>query len=395
MKKTTVTVKTKKTLPRKPSATIHRSHSKFIVLFIALAVAVIFGIAYFAFTKTIIFLTTDATAVETTFEVQVAEKVPLGTNTIIQGLMISAEDSTAQEFTVNDVVSTVPDFATGTVTLHNDYSQSQPLVATTRLLSSEGVLFRTTETIRVNPGETVTVPVKADLAGESGNIPESRFTIVALWPGIQDKIYGTSDAPMTGGLRDVRAITESELTEAKQAVTVLAEQKIKTRLQELLALKNPDLAFSDDLFTTTASEVSASHNVNDEIEKYSVSVKLSATGFALDTKALETLSQDRLLQTLPVYQKILPNSERFDYTVVRIDTEKNEATVKVTADGMSDIALSHPLFDTTKLTNMDKDDLRSYFADIPEVLNIDVTFSPFWSFKTPRLPDHITIRLVP
>lgn len=366
---------------------------KFAVLFIALALLIVFGITYFAFTKTVIFLTTQETPVKTTFEVQIAEKVPEGADATISGAMLTTTESVSQEFTVSDVTSTVPDYATGNVTIHNEYSQTQSLVSTTRLLSSEGVLFRTTETIRVEPDKTVNVPVRADAIGEGGNIPASRFTIVALWPGIQDKIYGTSDTSMTGGLREIRALTEEELTASKETVTQLVEEKAKARLQELLAQQYPDFSFNAELLTETASEVAASQEVNDEVDAYTVDATLSATGFAIDKVALEKISEARLLRTLPIYQKILPNTLTSEYTVTRIDEEKNEATVKVRAGGKADLLLNHPLFDKSKLTNMDTDDLRAYFSDIPEIVNIDVTFSPFWSFKTPRLPDHITIEL--
>ncbi|EKD67967.1 MAG: hypothetical protein ACD_48C00133G0002, partial [uncultured bacterium] len=58
-----------------------------------------------------------------------------------------------------------PGISKGTVTLHNETSLEQPLVATTRLLSSDGTLFRLKDRVLVPAGGTVEAPVYADQEG--------------------------------------------------------------------------------------------------------------------------------------------------------------------------------------------------------------------------------------
>jgi hypothetical protein len=134
--------------------------------------------------------------------------------------------------TTVDVTGTAPATGTteisnraqGTVRIENHWNQVQPLAATTRLRSAGGVLFRTTRRVDVPAGASADVEVQADQPGETGNIGPDRFTIVALWAGLQEKIFGTSITPMTGGGGTAAVVTESDLTQAEAAAMAEARR---------------------------------------------------------------------------------------------------------------------------------------------------------------------------
>src|SRR3989338_2595118 len=102
-----------------------------------------------------------------------------GTNkkTDVQGQVVSGSLGKTQSFTPTGTSSkTVEDISTGTVKIYNNLSFAQALVATTRLLSQEGVLFRLKSAVTIPAGGSVDAPVYADLPGVSGDIKPTRFT---------------------------------------------------------------------------------------------------------------------------------------------------------------------------------------------------------------------------
>ena len=63
---------------------------------------------------------------------------------MLQGKIISTTKEINQNFSVNNGTS-VDAIATGKVTLYNNRETAQPLVATTRLLTPDNILFRLKE----------------------------------------------------------------------------------------------------------------------------------------------------------------------------------------------------------------------------------------------------------
>ncbi|MFA7662697.1 MAG: hypothetical protein WCX88_02155, partial [Patescibacteria group bacterium] len=70
--------------------------------------------------------------------------------------------------------------AVGWITIVNNYSKSQPLIATTRFLSTNNVLFRLKNTVTIPAGEKVTAEIYADQPGIAGEIGPTKFTIPGL-----------------------------------------------------------------------------------------------------------------------------------------------------------------------------------------------------------------------
>ena len=94
---------------------------------------------------------------------------------------------TKQSFTTRQIVLLPQEGATateekagGTVTIINESGSVQPLVATTRLLSKDGVLFRIDTPVNVPAKGQVNVIAHADKPGLSGEIGPTQFTIPGL-----------------------------------------------------------------------------------------------------------------------------------------------------------------------------------------------------------------------
>lgn len=141
----------------------------------------------------------------------------------------------------------------GTVIIYNEYgTESQTLVATTRLETPDGKIFRITKGVTV-PGMTdqggttqpgaVEVQVVADQTGSSYDIGPTTFTI----PGFKGnpkygKFYAKSTSPMTGGSaggdKGTATVTESDIRKAETAA--------KDEFRKLLEKKTSELSGEDE-----------------------------------------------------------------------------------------------------------------------------------------------------
>ena len=110
-------------------------------------------------------------------------------------------------------------FAKGNLTITNKTSISQSLVATTRFLSKEGVLFRLEKSVIVPANGSVVASVYADKIGASGNIPASHFTIPGLSPVKQASIYADSTVAFTGGEQAIAVV--KRIGYAKNALKIV------------------------------------------------------------------------------------------------------------------------------------------------------------------------------
>jgi type IV pilus assembly protein PilM len=120
--------------------------------------------------------------------------------------------------------------ATGIVTLYNTSQTAQSLVATTRLISETGVLFRLTDPVTVPANGSVDAAVYADQPGASGNIPTSRFTIPGLPSARQEEVYAESSESMTGGVETVGVLGEADVAQAK----LVAMERVRADLGTFL-----------------------------------------------------------------------------------------------------------------------------------------------------------------
>ena len=154
--------------------------------------------------------------------------------------------------------------AQGSVVIYNAYSDaSQPLVATTRLETPDGLIFRITKGVTV-PGMTeggepgaVEVVVVADQTGEAYNVGPSEFTI----PGFKgnpkfEKFSARSGSGMkggaTGGGDGVATVSKEDLRRAGEE----AKRVFRERFESAMAERSE----GDERFAPDSVEIAVSGN---------------------------------------------------------------------------------------------------------------------------------------
>lgn len=339
-----------------------------------------------ALSKATIIVEPDEKTVNADMVVTVRE-ANLGESDIL-GKMATSTVSHEASFTASGTGTEVPAKASGKITVYNNSTKSQALIATTRFLSGQGVLFRLKKAVTVPAGGTVEAEIAADKEGSTGEVAATTFTIPGLAVSLQKKIYGKSTAAMTGGTVKSAVVSQVDIDAAEDNLeaSLLAEvsQTMKTDL-----LKSGN--FSGVVFKDSIKSKIVSAKTGDQVTEFKVKMELEVVGVAygsgLEDQAGKTLSAmvatDRKLTSSNALE-LKPSIESYNLM-------DKSAILKASVEGKTIVTADSSLFDRTKLAGMNSDEVKSYLQEHVGVKNVSVKFFPFWQDRVPKLRDHIKI----
>lgn len=307
----------------------------------------------------------------------------------VKGFVAEKTLERSRVFTLSSEGATpVEEKASGYVTLINESAQDQTLVATTRLISKEGVLFRLQNTTVVPTKGQVEVFVKADAAGKSGEIGASRFTIPGLNATAQTQIYGVSVASMTGGVQYVRTLAQADID---RAIAALSEEILAEAKQELSA--NIDRAtFDGESYDVATVSQSSDAVVGEQVGSFSVTLKQTVTAVYYPKVEVQNYAEKLLAQQVPDGFKVsLVNRQTMRSEVEDIDTDNAEASITVYLDGLSIISEDAQTLDKDRFVGRAPHEVLTLLRASEAIQDVSVSFTPFWLKRVPTLQDHIKI----
>src|SRR5680860_606689 len=168
--------------------------------FIAITIVLVFVIFYFTLTYAFVSIKPNPQEASYDYNITVTEdesKADLEKG-VFAGTIINQEVQAERVFASTGQRSVVSE-ATGRVVISSTHSRAQPLVRTTRLLTSDNVLFRISESVVVPPGESVEVDVYQDDPEEPVSVKaDDKFTIPGLNIDLQEIIYAEALSDFTG-----------------------------------------------------------------------------------------------------------------------------------------------------------------------------------------------------
>lgn len=295
--------------------------------------------------------------------------------------------------------------ASGTVTIYNEYSEdSQPLVATTRLLTDDGKLFRTTRSVVV-PGMTkdgeetkpgsIEVEVQADEPGSEFDIPPSTFTI----PGFEgspkfDAFSAKSEKAMVGGAsgsEEVTVVSEEDVEKAREEV----KNSVKQTLQQESSSGGNTMILADDALEVEFLEEKISPSVGTATEMFTYSVIAHVKAALFSEEALKRQAEDQLRGKLPDKNAVewQADSIDLDYGKVTADFEQKKIDIRLVA---------HAAFRAKVDANAFREDVRGknigQMQDIlnthPELESADAELEhSYFSEKIPTLDERIEVKV--
>lgn len=289
--------------------------------------------------------------------------------------------------------------ARGIVKIYNNYSnQPQPLIATTRVLSKEGKLFRLLKTVTVpgmdedKPG-VAEVQVIADEIGQDYNISPSEFTIEGFKGGDKyDKFKVVSEEKMLGGANDienkkVKVVTKGDIDLAREKTIEKFNQNLEKNLKEKLN--------SNETFVLTSIEKDiissdSSYAPDDIIDEFSYTVKqrirvitFNKEAFknkitqAFEEEKADNLEFEKIAETN--YQKDIAN-----YESKRLDLTVNAKLLYWPKLNKNEIQ--------SKLAENNNSEIKEYLGNLNQINKAIISYSPSWLSSFPIKDKNISIK---
>lgn len=300
--------------------------------------------------------------------------------TSLAGTMTSAPASATVTATPSGAGVEVDAHATGTMTIVNHSSSTQVLAATTRLAAADGSIVRTAKRVDVAAGQEVDVPVTADALGTSGNLPPGTFTIVALWPGLQTKIYGDLRAAMTGGtIHQGSALDVDSLTKASDE----AKKKIE----------DAHLSTATSTVTLTPLNVVSNPPVATPSASYEVTVTMNVLTVTYAAEDLQKVMGAELTKHLADGFQVSTIAPATWSLTDSTDTAHPVFHLKLS--GTATLAPSAPAIASSKVAGQSVADAITTLRGVTGVSSVSISLNHSWQHALPKDASRITVVLTP
>lgn len=348
--------------------------------FLCITILLLGLIVFMSSKRATITILTRPEPIETTFSVDVGD----GVTDTVSAEFVSEVVTLEKSFSPKGVKEELG-VATGIVTLINDSTTDQPLVATTRLLTPDGVLFRIRSGVVVPANSSIETEAYADKEGEGGNIEPSDFTIPGLNANRQKQVYAKSKSDMSGGIKYVGIISTKDVQQAEVAFKEELEQKGKDTLQAAHEGKKG-------VFKLISSDVTSDTDVGTETSEFILSGSARIVGIFYDEAELKEYAQANLEKQLVGSSETVHQSDSTpDAAIESVEVDENEAVLGVSYSGL--VSLDPNSRDLQRLMFYGKteDEVRRYVLSLDHVTGVEVKFRPIWNKSVPHVADHVNI----
>jgi hypothetical protein len=276
--------------------------------------------------------------------------------------------------------------AMGTVILLNDSNNNQPLIATTRLLTPDGVLFRLKKGVVVPAKGSIEAEVYADKSGKTSEIGPSNFTIPGLSEIRQKEVYAKSEKIMVGGIKQFGVIGAEDLDEAKKEL----EADLKKLGEEKLAALHPEMKA---VYEVSSSTFKSNKEIGVETDNFTGTIDGKVTAVFYDVATLTEKLKQELDKKVVDEVEILSNLDKSEPTVslASIDLENKKATLKVAGNGMLELNPESSQLQKIIFFGKTKDEIRRYLLSIDHVNGVEIKFSPAWMGTVPHVAEHVNV----
>ena len=282
--------------------------------------------------------------------------------------------------------------ASGIIVIYNTGASSQQLVQNTRFESSDGKIFRISQSILVPAKGSLEAEVKADVAGAEYNIGLSDFTL----PGLKGtakfgSVYGRSKTAMTGGF-----VGKEKVISAGELVRVKAELEMSLKA-ELLAKASAEVPANFILMPALSSITFEELPQTDAPADGAVTYNLRGNLVSIMFKKAElsrTLARGKaeLADADPVEIKSFDNLEiSFGGTPPADLLSAGKINFKVNGGAMLVWKTDEAAFGSA-LAGKKKSDLLAVLKDFPAVETANANIRPFWKRSFPDEVGSIVIK---
>lgn len=355
--------------------------------FVLVTTSLLVAVIYASLVRAEIRITPIEQSISSSFIVDVSAKPT--TEEEVRGRVVSRDVEVTDTFSLSpsaENAAPVEGKSTGMVTIYNKRSTPQPLVATTRFLSAEGVLFRLNEGVSVPANGEVTAKMTADQPGGSGDVPAGHFTIPGLAESVQALVYGETTEAMSGGLRYVNVLKQVDVDQAIQDLRDSAVEEVKGELAAEVGV------FQGSVLTTEDVSVDVDTEVGTETDGFGVKATFRVVGVFFDENELYTRAEASLYQDID--QGLRPlgvNAEALRLQVDRFSVEDETAALKVELSGAAIPSAAHRALSRGVFAGMTPQEVVAYFDENHLAKTVEVNVRPMWRKRLPKSPNKIKL----
>lgn len=282
----------------------------------------------------------------------------------------------------------IPAKAHGTVTIFNEQSTAQSLVATTRLLTPEGVLFRIVEGVNIPAKGKVQVEARADQPGKNGEVSPTRFTIPGLSVSKQSVVYATSADAMVGGVERRRRLTQDDFEHAQEVF-------VNDIAQEVVASWRAKAPASLAASVVKTEVISQATDVEEGTEAgaFTLSTSVRVNAVFYDADRLGKRTEQMVADHVADGQSFAGMNGEPNVALEQLDASKGTARARVEARGFAQLAASADVLNPERFIGLSAAQAKAYFEAFEAIESAEVKLSPFFVRHIPRLADHITVKI--
>ncbi|MEK9182948.1 MAG: hypothetical protein AAB849_00355 [Patescibacteria group bacterium] len=355
--------------------------------FLAATLLLVIFVVFLTGGKATIFLKLKPQTVKANTNLAVVEKPSAGqAGGLVLGTVIKGE----KNFSPSGGTE-IPAAATGEVVLYNKTNSSQPLVATTRLLSSEGMLFRLKKSATVPAGGQIKAEVYADKPGKEGEIGPTKFIIPGLSEIKQKDIYAESKTKMSGGVRHISALSEADLKSAEEALVADLYSAGQGKLVNMA--KTSSSVYAAGLFTYVKNSVKTDAKIGAVSDSFKMTGEIQVVGVFYNPADLRDILLKQVEENLSAGEQLSGSSVAPSIQINKYDLSAGTADLRVAQEFLVKAAYSDDLLDKNKLLGQPKDAAIEYLRNFSWVDDAGVTTKPAWSKKLPREASKIEIKV--
>ena len=349
---------------------------KYVALTFLIMTVVLLGVIVFMSSKR-----ADITVITRADSIEVRENMLIGDD--IEGEVEISEIELIESYSPSQAKEE-KSVAVGMVILYNETNYNQPLVATTRLLSPDDILFRLKERVTVPANDSVEVEVYADQSGPESEIGPTSFTIPGLRAETQAVIYAKSLEPMKGGVRRVGFLSQSDWDRAEIQMhdKLLEFGKNKFTLPENMSV----------VFGLSDFEISSQNEIGDELEEFEISAQAKiAAIFYEEDKVREVLRRELNKHLIGEDELLSSGEEEMSITLVDFDLEEEKFELEVFCNGLVSLSPESQQLEKQMFFGKNKDEVRRYLLSLDHVQGAEIKFSPLWMRTVPYVAEHVSV----
>lgn len=290
----------------------------------------------------------------------------------------------------------------GTITLYNEQSIQQKILAGTRISNTDALIYRTSATIvipakksgSVSPGSVI-VAILADQAGAEYNMTlngDSVFKVVAYKGGPKyATVYGKLKTDISGGFSGNKKVISPEV---KKATIQTLKDALATKLFDEAKIKVPkDSILYDKAYTI---EYETPEPISKGPQNAEITVKGTLYGAAFKRTSFIKSIAVKALDKFPAPVYDIRGMEDLKFTLINTKdfSAKKGTPLIFTLKGPITLTATFSetgLIDELKGTHLN--DSNTIFAHYPAIANAYALITPFWMRSFPNSPNNIRIEI--